>query len=136
MFLIVCSACGARREVPAGYLGCEIRCFSNGEPRPMWDLINAILAAADRPPVTRTIPVGLVRTVGACMEGVYRALRLSGEPPMTRFLASELSTAHWFDLTAARRDLGYEPRVSIDAGLRLLREWLRGDGLKRYGAAR
>ncbi len=70
------------------------------------------------------------------MEGVYGALRLSGEPPMTRFLASELSTAHWFDLTAARRDLGYEPRVSIDAGLRRLREWLREDGLKRYGAAR
>jgi nucleoside-diphosphate-sugar epimerase len=109
--------------------------ISNGEPRPIWDLINGILAAADRPPVTRSIPLGLARAVGACLEGVYGALRLSGEPPMTRFLASELSTAHWFDLSAARRDLGYEPRVSIDEGLRRLREWLREDGLKRYGAA-
>jgi nucleoside-diphosphate-sugar epimerase len=44
---------------------------------------------------------------------------------MTRFLARELSTSHWFDLSAARRDLGYEPSVSLDEGLRRLESWLR-----------
>ncbi len=44
---------------------------------------------------------------------------------MTRFLARELATAHWFDLAAARRDLLYEPRVSIEEGLRRLEAWLR-----------
>ena len=47
-------------------------------------------------------------------------LRLDAEPPMTRFLARELATAHWFDITAARRDLGYEPKVSIEEGLKRL----------------
>jgi nucleoside-diphosphate-sugar epimerase len=47
---------------------------------------------------------------------------------MTRFLARELSTAHWFDISAARRDFGYDPAVSIDEGLRRLREAMRGDG--------
>jgi nucleoside-diphosphate-sugar epimerase len=58
------------------------------------------------------------------METAYRALRLAGEPPMTRFLARELSTAHWFDTGAARRDLGYRPQVSIHEGLRRLQGWL------------
>ena len=44
---------------------------------------------------------------------------------MTRFVARELATAHWFDLTAARRDLGYTPRVSIDDGLNLLKAWFK-----------
>ena len=46
---------------------------------------------------------------------------------MTRFLARQLSTAHWFDLRAARRDLGYQPRVSIDEGMKRLETWLQAD---------
>ena len=45
---------------------------------------------------------------------------------MTRFLARELSTAHWYNLDAARRDLGYSPQVSIEEGLRRLSESIRG----------
>ena len=55
-------------------------------------------------------------------EGIWWLFRLGGEPPMTRFLARQLSTANWYDLSAARRDLGYEPRVSLDDGLKLLAE--------------
>ena len=44
---------------------------------------------------------------------------------MTRFVASQLSTSHWYDISAARRDLGYEPRVSVDEGLRILGDRLR-----------
>jgi nucleoside-diphosphate-sugar epimerase len=51
-------------------------------------------------------------------------LRLESEPPMTRFVARELSTAHWFNIDAARRDLGYQPEVSINEGLRRLASWL------------
>jgi nucleoside-diphosphate-sugar epimerase len=55
--------------------------------------------------------------VGAACEFVWRVLRRRGEPPMTRFLAAELAHDHWFDITAARRDLGYAPRVSMAQGL-------------------
>jgi nucleoside-diphosphate-sugar epimerase len=50
-------------------------------------------------------------------EGLWHALPLKGEPPMTRFLAEQLSTTHWYDMTPARRDFGYAPRVTIDEGL-------------------
>jgi len=99
--------------------------ISNGEPLPLWVMVNHILAAADLPPVTRSIPPQLAVVVGGLCEGLWRLFRLSGEPPMTRFVAHELASAHWFDISAARRDLGYEPEISIREGLIRLRQWLQ-----------
>jgi nucleoside-diphosphate-sugar epimerase len=105
--------------------------ISNGEPLPAWDLINRILACGGLPPVTRSVPVWLAVAAGAVLEAAYRLLRPDGEPPMTRFLARELATAHWFDLTAARRDLGYAPAVSVAEGLKRLEESLRSPARAR-----
>jgi nucleoside-diphosphate-sugar epimerase len=102
--------------------------ISNGQPIPLWEIVNRILAAADIPPVTRSISPRLAYTVGCLCEGAWGMLRLSGEPPMTRFVAHELASAHWFDISAARRDLGYQPEVSIDDGLVRLRQWLHRSG--------
>jgi nucleoside-diphosphate-sugar epimerase len=98
--------------------------ISNGQPIPLWEMVNRILAAADVPPVTRSISPGLASTIGCICEGAWGLLRLPGEPPMTRFVAHELASAHWFDISAARRDFGYKPEVSIDEGLARLRDWL------------
>jgi nucleoside-diphosphate-sugar epimerase len=117
----------ADRLAPGSPIAGKAYFISNGEPMPMWDLINRILAAADLPPVTRSLPVWAACAAGWFLETVYGLCRIKREPPMTRFLARELSTAHWFNLAAARRDLGYEPVVSIEEGLRRLREALRGD---------
>jgi nucleoside-diphosphate-sugar epimerase len=102
--------------------------ITNGEPLPTWELVNRILAAGGLPPVTRRVPAGVAYAAGWLLEAVYGVFWPGAEPPMTRFLARELATAHWFDLTAARRDLGYAPRVSIDEGMRRLAGWLRGEG--------
>lgn len=93
---------------------------SNGEPRPVGDLVNGILAAAGMPPEHRTVPLGVAIAAGAVAETAWRVLRRDDDPPMTRFLARQLATAHWFDLSAVRRDLGYAPGVAIDEGLRRL----------------
>ena len=107
--------------------------LSNGEPLPLWTLVNRILAAGDLLPVTRTIPAPVAYAAGVVLETLHRVLRLKSEPRMTRFLAHELSTAHWFNISAARRDLGYEPRVSIDEGLRRLATSLREQKKVRTG---
>jgi nucleoside-diphosphate-sugar epimerase len=90
--------------------------ISNGQPLPMCDLVNRILAAGGLPAVTRRISPPIAYTAGAVLETLYRLFGIASEPPMTRFVARQLSCAHWFDLTAARRDLDYEPQVSLDEG--------------------
>jgi len=107
-------------------LGGKVYFLSNGEPMPLWDLIDGILDAAGLPPVEGTIPAPLAYGLGAALEAVYGLFGIRSEPPMTRFLAKELSTPHWFDIGAAKRDLGYAPKVSIAQGLRLLAESLQG----------
>lgn len=94
--------------------------IAQGQPVPLWDMVDRFLEIAHLPPVRRTVPRGLAIALGRVLELTYRTLHLPGEPRMTRFLAHELSTAHWYNLDAARRDLGYSPHVGIEEGLRRL----------------
>ncbi len=98
---------------------------TNGEPVPQAELINGMLAAAGLPPCRSSLSPKIAYVVGAICEGIWSALRLRQEPPLTRFVAQQLATAHWYRIDAARRDLGYSPRVSIQEGLRRLTEHLR-----------
>ncbi len=98
--------------------------ISQGEPVPLWDFINRILKAANLPTVSRSISPDFAYAAGWFCELLYRTLRLRGEPPITRFLAEELATSHWFNIGAARQELGYHPRVSVEEGLKRLETWL------------
>lgn len=100
--------------------------ISNGEPREVRRIVNDMLVAAGVPPVDKSIPYGVAYAAGAVLEVAWRSLRLQGEPPMTRFLAEQLSTPHWYDISAAARDFGYVPRVSMDEGLARLAQWWSG----------
>jgi len=99
--------------------------ISSGDPRPVGEVVNAILAAGGLPPVTASVPLPVAEAAGAAAEALWRVLRRQDDPPMTRFLARQLATAHWFDISAARRDLGYEPQVGVDEGMRRLAASLR-----------
>jgi len=98
--------------------------ITQGEPVNQDAMINALLKAAGLPPEERRISVDFARFVGANLERVWKLLRLKSEPPLTRFIVEQLSTAHWFNIAAARRDLGYAPRVSTNEGLARVGEFL------------
>jgi nucleoside-diphosphate-sugar epimerase len=89
---------------------------SGGEPRPVAELLASICAAVGAPAPRVSVPARLARVAGAVAETFWRH-----EPPMTRFLAEQLSTAHWFDQRETRTALGWAPRVGLDEGLRRLR---------------
>jgi 2-alkyl-3-oxoalkanoate reductase len=90
--------------------------ITNGEPVLLWDWINQLLLALGEPPVTKKISLGAATVAGTVCEAMWSLLPLRTEPPLTRFIASELAKHHWFDISAARRDFGYIPRVSMAAG--------------------
>ena len=112
----------ADRLAPGSVTAGKAYFISQGEPVPLWDLVNRLLELFDLPPVTKGISSRQAYALGAFFETAYKLFRLKGEPPMTRFLALELSRSHWFDLSAARRDLRYEPKVPLEEGLRRVKE--------------
>ena len=94
--------------------------ITNGEPRPVAELLAGICLAAGVRPPRWSVPAALGRAAGTAIERVWSIRPGADEPPMTRFLAEQLSTAHWFDQRDTRRDLDWSPSVSIDEGLRRL----------------
>jgi len=106
----------ALRSSPASAAAGRAYFITNGEPIMLWDWINGLLTAVGLTPVTKKIPLRAATMLGAACELAWRALPLRGEPPMTRFVAAELAKDHWFNIGAARRDLGYAPRVSMAEG--------------------
>jgi len=99
--------------------------ISQGEPIDIGELMDRIVGAAGLDPIDRTVPVSLAYAAGWLLEMIYGMLRLKREPPMTRFLAKQLSTAHWFDMSAARKELGYKPAISMEEGFMRLAQSLR-----------
>ena len=98
--------------------------ISQGKPVLAWYMINEFLKAAGCSPVKKSVPFRVAWVTGALLELVYKILHLSKEPYITRFLAETVSQSNWFNIDAAKRDLGYAPKISIPEGLRRLREWL------------
>ena len=119
----------ADRLAPGAAIAGKAYFIAQEEPLPLWDVINRILAAGGLPPVTRSVPLSVAYAMGAAIEASYRLFRWRGEPHMTRFIARELATSHWFNLSAAQRDLGYSPAVSFDEGSRRLEKSLQGSVL-------
>ena len=99
--------------------------ISNDEPMPMSAIVNRILQAAGLKQIEKTVPVQLAYILGASMELFYSLFRIKTEPAMTRFIARQLSCSHWYNITAAKRDLNYEAKVSIEEGMQALEQSLR-----------
>lgn len=99
--------------------------LSNDEPITMATMLNKILGCKNLPPVTKRVPTNLAYAAGCILESIYALLGKKDEPIMTRFVARQLSTSHYFDISAAKRDLGYQALVSIDEGMEQLKTSLQ-----------
>jgi nucleoside-diphosphate-sugar epimerase len=102
--------------------------LTNGEPRPVAEMLAGICGAAGVESPRWRVPASVARTAGSLIEAVWRVKPGVDEPPMTRFLAEQLSTAHWFDQRRTRADLEWTPAVSLDEGFRRLAEHYAGEG--------
>ena len=98
--------------------------ITNDEPVVLWDLINTLLVRLNKKPITQKIPLKLGLTLGSFAELIWALFGLKNEPPITRFIAAELAKDHWFNIHAAKTDLGYIPKISMKQGTDELVTWL------------
>jgi nucleoside-diphosphate-sugar epimerase len=98
--------------------------ISQDDPIFVWDMVNAILKAAHKKPITKHIPRSIALIMATLFEFTYKLLHIKKEPRLTRFVVKELSSSHWFNISRVKKDLGYKPIVSADEGLKRLERWL------------
>lgn len=101
--------------------------ISNDEPVTQREIIGGLLKAAGLDVEIQPISPRIAIAAGTVLETTWKLLRLKSEPPLTRWSAEHLSTAHWYDISAAKRDLEYTARISIAEGLEILAASLPGE---------
>jgi nucleoside-diphosphate-sugar epimerase len=106
--------------------------ISQDQPIALDDMVNRLLRSCGQPPVTKRISPVVAKLAGKACEAIWRATGKQDDPPMTAFLAEQLSTAHWFNIRAAKRDLGYQPKVSMTEGMVRLQDWWQREGRGRH----
>jgi len=97
--------------------------ITNDEPLPVWDFINGILKSTSTAPVENSVSFKTALMAATILELFYKTFAIKKEPHLTRFLVHELCTSHWFDISAARNQLGYVPKISINKGFKQLASW-------------
>jgi nucleoside-diphosphate-sugar epimerase len=104
----------------------EALIVSNGEPRPVAEVLTQLCRAAGVAGPRGRVPFGAAYGLGAAAEGLWAATRRRSMPPLTRFLVEQLATAHWFDQRRTRTLLSWRPDVRLDEGFARLSDWYLG----------
>ena len=100
--------------------------ISDQKPVNLWEWVNNLLKLLDLPMVNKKIPYKTAYALGTAMEMIYTFLPFLGEPRITRFLASQFATSHYFDHSKSTNDFGYTPRISGSEGLQRTKKWYEG----------
>jgi len=116
------------RLAPASACAGRAYFISQDQPIALEEMVNRLLRACGREAVSKHLSPTIARLAARAFETLYKALGKQQEPPLTSFLVEQLSTAHWFSIHAAKRDLGYQPKVSTVEGLQRLQEWWQREG--------
>lgn len=104
----------------------EALVLTNGQPRPIGEMIRRIAVAGGAHEPTLNLPSGIAKTAGSVIESIWDTEKRGDEPPITRFLAEQMSTAHWFDQRRTQHVLQWKPRISLDEGFQLTKQYFGG----------
>lgn len=84
----------------------------------LWQFINQILEGQGISPLRKKVPLNFVYFIGAICEFIYRVLgKYETAPPMTRFIALQMGTSHYFSHNNAQKDFGHTPKITIEESL-------------------
>ncbi len=91
--------------------------ISQGEPVNCWKWLNEILELAGLKPIRKRVSFPRAWIFGALCEAWYKLFDYTDEPPMTRFLAAQLAQSHYFNISAARKDFDFAPKITTEEGM-------------------
>lgn len=112
------------RLTPESGLGGRVWFVTNGEPMSFWEFVDRTLDALALPRTRGRIPYRVAYIIAAIVEAFKQLTGRNGpEDGFTRFAVRYMCTHHYFSVERARRELGYEPGVSIDEGIRRTVAW-------------
>jgi len=94
------------------------------------DLVAAMCRAAGKPVPRLTIPISLLYATAVVLELWARLWRNRNLPFLTRSDVRYLLEGMHVDGSKARRELGWQPKVSLEEGTRLYVQWRRSQGKK------
>ncbi|MEK9772805.1 MAG: NAD-dependent epimerase/dehydratase family protein [Opitutae bacterium] len=117
--------CALHSMVSDQQLGGKAYFIGQEEPVLLWDWLNEIFAELGLPRLEKSVSYRTAFRLGYLIEGIWAMFSLSGDPPMTRFVASQLAHDHWFSSSAAKKDLGYRPLICMEEAMRKTLPWLK-----------
>jgi nucleoside-diphosphate-sugar epimerase len=121
----------AQSQRPAG----KAYFVSQGRPVSLWGLVGTILEKVGIEPPRRKVPYPVAKAAALLIEIVWAAGRLKGEPPFTRYIVDELARDHYYNISRARADLGFEPRVTTESGQQSFVDWIKNELLPKLEPA-
>src|SRR5699024_6282874 len=93
--------------------------LTRSHPRPLGEMTRRIARARGAKEPVLNIPSWVAKAAGSAFERLWDADKRGDEPPITRFLAEQMSTAHWFDQRRTQEALGWKPRITLNEGFQL-----------------
>ena len=117
--------CALRSMVSDRQLGGKAYFVGQGEPVLLWDWLNEIFSELGLPRLEKSVSYGTAYRLGHLIEGIWALFSLAGDPPMTRFVATQLAHDHWFSSLAAEKDLGYRPLIDMEEAMGKTLPWLK-----------
>jgi nucleoside-diphosphate-sugar epimerase len=103
--------------------------ISNGQPVVLWDVIRKLADELGFPLSKRHISYAVANGLAGALEIICRILPGQPEPPLTRYTVGIIALSTTLDISAARRELGYQPRISIEDGFMEYIKWWRATHL-------
>jgi nucleoside-diphosphate-sugar epimerase len=89
--------------------------ITNDEHVPLWNMIKTVLRRLGINDQLRRVPLPAALAAATLMEA--HAVVTKQEPTLTRYTAAILGRTQTYNISAAKRDLGYEPLVAVTEGV-------------------